>query len=304
MAADRVQRAWRRARLVALLAAAAGLGHGGPAAAQSMRPSGETGARQATMEFPIAPGFYSISAAHSGKCLVAVAGSGTRVARFAQGACSSGRVQLVVGRDGGYALLSSGGDVVGHCATVARGVIAGAASIDALPCGFDGPGFPAEDQLFRLAVFGARDGMPLVELRTMNGECVAVRDASTADFAEVIRFPCNGRDEQRYRLRYTSAPTDQEGRRAAEADWYRQTDAFAPMISIVSTPGIDLLGSDQQPPIVSVDLRTCKRLCALDPRCRALSFVPTAQGAPHCWLKGRLPNPVVNPNVESARVRP
>jgi len=49
------------------------------------------------------------------------------------------------------------------------------------------------------------------------------------------------------------------------------------------------------------DAAACSRLCGIDERCLAMSFVAAADGASGiCWLKGSVPSPSENPAVVSA----
>jgi hypothetical protein len=49
------------------------------------------------------------------------------------------------------------------------------------------------------------------------------------------------------------------------------------------------------------DAAACSRLCAVDERCLAMSFVKAADGAAGiCWLKGSVPGASENPAVVSA----
>src|SRR5450755_963026 len=49
------------------------------------------------------------------------------------------------------------------------------------------------------------------------------------------------------------------------------------------------------------DAAACSRLCAIDDRCRAMSFVKSAEAASGiCWLKGSVPGPSESAAVVSA----
>jgi hypothetical protein len=285
------------------------------AAQPALASSGWRVARPAGGPWPLAPGFYQIEAVHSGRCLV-VAGTipevprgGTRVPHLAQATCpaggparafSMGQVQLVPAPGGAYALVPHAGD---GCATVARGVVLGAAAIDVLPCD---PFAPAPDQAFHVAYQRQAEDGSIVELRTANGECWDVRDASPNAGAELIRHRCTGARNQAFRLRFANVPSSARARAAAQAGGWFVDPVAQTMVSVAETPGVDLPGSDIDSFPVD-DFAGCVVPCLANARCRSISLVQRGEHhktRAYCWLKDAHPSPVANPRVSSARVRP
>lgn len=304
----------RRCALVGVTLFLAWLG-AGDALAQPLNPSGEVGVRDGTGR-PVAPGVYLATASHSGRCL-GVAGislglAPTRVPFLAQIDCPAaalgatfvvGQLELVADTMGGYSVWPAG---AGGCATVARGVILGPASIDVLPCGASRGAPAAADQRMSLRVIEAGAAGPLVEIRTPNGECWDVRDSSRDVGAELIRYRCNGQANQRFRLTFLNVPTRPSTLASAvAADWYPQRSPPA-MISISETHRVNFYGSDYAS-VRGLGVGGCKARCADELRCRAFSLVRAGVQDPvHtvCWLKDAIPPPNVDPNVVSAIVRP
>lgn len=281
------------------------------AGAQTLAPSGDRFVR-ADGAHPIAPGAYAVVPGVSGLCLAAanlvMSLPPTRTPFVTQTTCpgtsgvfSVGQVELIAVPGGGYALQPAG---VGGCATVSRGAIFGPSAIDIHPCGGRTGTVADLDQRFRLRVLDADPAFPAVEIRTANGECWDVRDGSRAPGAELIRWACNNRGNQVFRLRFMGPPTRPATRAASEAaNWFVQRSPAA-MISVVETQAVDLAGADSGPPALGLTLAQCKARCADDVLCRALSFVPRAQGPEtRCWLKNGLPRPSGNAEVASAIVR-
>ena len=170
---------------------------------------------------PLPPGLYEIRALHSGLCLGEVAAVGPRFAHLVQQVCSSTAAQrfaVTALEGGGYAIRT--GD---RCATVARGVILGAPAIDVAACDA-APMCVAgrADQAFRLRFIqgGPSRLGDIYEVRAEGGDCWDVRDAGRGPDADVIRFGCSGRDNQRFRFRWIGRPGSAEEARCAErAGW-------------------------------------------------------------------------------------
>ena len=99
--------------------------------------------------------------------------------------------------DNTYAIRS----LSGECATVARGVLAGAPRIDMLPC--DTPRnassrcqIGVDDQRFVLRPVAAN----LFQIQTLEGQCWDVRDSSREPGANVLAHECHSGANQRFRL--------------------------------------------------------------------------------------------------------
>lgn len=90
-----------------------------------------------------------------------------------------------------------------RCATIARGVIFGPASIDLLPCESDNDAtsfsqIGKPDQRFNLEKLGNN----VYIIITNNGECWDVRDQSTRAGTEIIRYICNSQANQKFEFTY------------------------------------------------------------------------------------------------------
>jgi hypothetical protein len=88
------------------------------------------------------------------------------------------------------------------CATVARGVVSGAADIDARPCGFPANSTSwceagALDQRFTLV----RAGPNVYEIHDSAGQCWDVRGQSREFKAHISRWECDGQANQRFEFR-------------------------------------------------------------------------------------------------------
>jgi len=170
---------------------------------------------------PLPPGIYEIRPTHSNLCLTYSPAAGLRVPWLRQMPCVGGppslflseqRVHVVPAVAGGYFIQVNTNS---QCATVARGVAFGPASIDVLDCNTR-PGEVCSanaDQIFNLRFIqpgpgtGANRIGDVYEVRTANNECWDIQGGRSDQGVDVVRFSCNGQSNQRLRFKFI-APFD------------------------------------------------------------------------------------------------
>jgi hypothetical protein len=172
---------------------------------------------------PLPPGVYEIRPVHSNLCVTYEPAAGLRVPHVSQERCEGGppdlvispqRVQVVPASGGGYFIRVNGSS---DCATVARRVIVGPASIDVVACATPPQNActaSAADQIFRLVFIQAGPGTganhvgDVYEVRTPNNECWDIQAGKGDAGVDVIRWGCNQQANQRFRFKFIAPLQD------------------------------------------------------------------------------------------------
>jgi hypothetical protein len=184
---------------------------------------------------PLPPGVYEVRPIHTNMCLTLMPGGWPRVPHLSQQPCrrddpslllSEQRHHLIPVADGGYLVQVNTNS---QCATVARGVVAGPASIDVQTCDTSRGDICTaniDDQIFRLVFIVAGPGVganhvgDVYEVRTRNNECWDVQGGKSDVGVDVIRWACNGQSNQRFRFKYVAPLPHKEGLAcAARVGW-------------------------------------------------------------------------------------
>lgn len=171
---------------------------------------------------PLPPGVYEIRPVHSNLCVTFQAASGSRVPHLSQQPCEGGPPDLILSSQRVHVVPAAGGgyfvqvNANSECATVARGVVFGPASIDVLPCNTPPQNActaNTADQIFGLVFIQAGPGTganhtgDVYEVRTPNNECWDIQGGKSDAGVDVVRWGCNQQTNQRFRFKFI-APFD------------------------------------------------------------------------------------------------
>jgi len=90
-----------------------------------------------------------------------------------------------------------------QCASIARNVLIGAKAIDFLPCmsppnAIKKSDIGLEDQQFKFTKIGEN----IYQINTFDNECFDVRGQNTGLDTEIVKWACNGQNNQKFRLVY------------------------------------------------------------------------------------------------------
>lgn len=187
------------------------------------------------------------------------------------------------------------------CATVARGVIIGPASIDSRPCD------AANNDLMQLPddqTFTFEKVAPDVYIiHTSNGECWDVRDASTGK-AQIIRWACNGGNHQKFKITYLGKIQEEGSVRSnlASRQYYELIDGFWRTVSI---PNIDFTGTPYSNTMSKRDNgQECKRSCENDKKCVNWTWSNTDPAIePLCYLRDKYSMPIRSKGTFAGSIR-
>lgn len=187
------------------------------------------------------------------------------------------------------------------CATVARGVIIGPASIDVRPCGIMNNDFfqLPDDQTFTFEKVAS----DVYVIHTANGECWDVRDASTGK-AQIIRWACNGGNHQKFKLTYLGKINTDNSMRSslASRQYYELIDGFWRTVSI---PNIDFTGTPYSNTVSKRDNgQECKRSCENDKKCVNWTWSNTDPAIePLCYLRDKYSMPIRSKGTFAGSIR-
>jgi hypothetical protein len=274
-------------------------------------------------------GDVTMALQHSGLCLVRGFHGIDETSVLAQYTCD-GALRLTLAPHGDFFTIEvhsrfAGPGAIPECATVARGVVFGPASIDLHTCeGVTG----AADQRFRLV----QAGTGWWEVHTPNGQCWDLQDQSRLVWANVIQWACNGQRNQHFAINVLPVPYDpgmstdptpqpspdqpqtgnappsqpQPGRTPASGSSVTAhppaTRPPPPIAMQVPHTGVapgwlwrdeaDIVYGDRDLGVLQgLTLDDCKRHCRAPdsvaaPKCAAISWLPPASGTPStCRLK-------------------
>jgi hypothetical protein len=169
---------------------------------------------------PLPPGVYEIKPIHSNLCLTHDPAAWPRVPHLVQRPCTPDppdafptpqRHHVIPAPGGGYFIQVN---AASECATVARGVVIGPASIDVVTCGGSVMSCSVSaDQIFTMRFIAAGPGQGLshigdvYEVRTPNNECWDIQGGSSNSGVDAIRWACNNQTNQRFRFKYIAPLT-------------------------------------------------------------------------------------------------
>lgn len=276
------------------------------------------------------PGVYRIRSVLSGHCLAATGDANA----FILGDCSvpaelaaTNQFAILPHPRGGYtvrlhpyrALLggrANSANEIGNCATIARGVVFGAARIEAKPCDIDGSEWVMAgviDQRFSIQPISK--GSTSYQLSMMEfgdaPDCWVLRGGSREIRTEVIRWQCANTPDQAWQFEWVGPLLREwEPRLLEQTQWYWTDTGHR---NITRASGIELLGDSLASfSTISDGGEKCSKICTGNPSCNAWTW--TAQGygnSPRamCHFKGALYRAVnrgssFNSAVASGIVRP
>jgi hypothetical protein len=184
---------------------------------------------------PLPPGVYEIRPIHADMCLTVMPDGWPRVPHLSQRPCTRDDSTVFLSEQRHHVIPAPGGgyfiqvNTNSQCATVARGVVFGPASIDVHMCDTStGEACSANtaDQIFRLVFSQAGPGVganhvgDVYEIRTANNECWDIQSGKSDAGVDAIRWACNGQSNQRFRFRYITSLPHREGLAcAARVGW-------------------------------------------------------------------------------------
>jgi hypothetical protein len=205
--------------------------------------------------------------------------------------------------DGGNRLT-----VRGACATVARGVIFGAPSIDVLPCDQSSSQSSAlagaNDQRFILA----SKGVGIVEIRTAAGKCVTPQSGPQSPDTQLIESDCNSSRSQLFSMTLAGSVSDQRDVEAlALFGWTRLGELTRSNLNPIARIIPNRMMSSPTyltSQTANDDGRSCALQCLSDARCKGFNWSKaTAPNPMLCELKASLVPSSANASTFTGQVR-
>ncbi len=179
------------------------------------------------------------------------------------------------------------------CATVARNVVFGPSTIDFINC-------QAPSNATQINQMGSDDQRYTFEavspnvyiVHTNNGECWDVRDAAQVEEAEIIRWGCNGRPNQKFEFTYLKPLPDGEVKNGIISQGYK--NGVDGLWRVISTPNISFTGTPySSAETIKDNGLACSNLCLNEKKC--VNWVYNASDPainPICSLRDNFSSPI------------
>lgn len=196
-----------------------------------------------------------------------------------------------------------------HCATVARGVVFGAPSIDVRPCDLNNQSQSdfnaAPDQRFTIEKSGSS-----IIIRTLNNKCMTVQGGNFTIGTQIIEDTCNSSRSQQFSLQTDRSGLHIEDINAMRGFGWKKVDGASGLPNARAyyreMPNMNLPAADYNWFATDNDNGSkCAQKCSIDINCKGFTWVnPAARnGQAMCYLKNAINAPTIDNFTVSGQLR-